>query len=153
MGDSLNQPIGIRQNNPGNIRVGESWLGSLPPRKGDAFCRFEAPVWGLRAMACLLRNYYRRHGLRTIRQVVARWAPSNENNVEAYVRSVAEHSGLPADTAMDFSSADVLRRIIPAMVRHENGRNPYTPELIDQAIVLSVNPVPAHRVQHLGSTS
>jgi hypothetical protein len=37
--------------------------------------------------------YQDKHGLRTIRQIVSRWAPPTENNTNAYVRAVAADTG------------------------------------------------------------
>lgn len=45
----------------------------------------------------------------TVRQIVAQWAPPNENNTSAYLQNVLAWTGLPAD-------APVLE-LLPALVR------------------------------------
>lgn len=46
-------PRGIRNNNPGNIRHGANWLGLNPNGRNidSAFCVFESPFFGIRALA------------------------------------------------------------------------------------------------------
>ncbi|MEK6397859.1 MAG: hypothetical protein V4734_07215, partial [Terriglobus sp.] len=36
----------------------------------------------------------------TVRQVITRWAPPNENDTEKYIRDVCSFSGLTADTVL-----------------------------------------------------
>src|SRR5574337_876096 len=79
---------GIRNNNPGNIRKSsEPWRGlaAAKDQKDPAFFTFETPEWGIRAMAVILRTYQTKYGLRTIRAIIGRWAPSAENDTDAYV--------------------------------------------------------------------
>ena len=77
-GDSIANrlPRGIRNRNPGNIRKsGDRWKGLAPLQSDPAFFIFETPLWGIRAMATILRNYQRRHGLKSLVQIIGRWAP------------------------------------------------------------------------------
>lgn len=135
----MTTPIGIRQHNPGNLEIGKKpWDGQLPPVNGDRFCRFSSPLMGIRALSLNTRNMYRRRGVKTIQGLIERHAPSNENNVAAYVASVAKRSGLPPDVPINLNSAEALERIIPAMIHHENGCQPYPPELIAEAVKLAM---------------
>ena len=101
---------GIRNNNPLNIRLSsDKWQGQvLPqsshsPKGGDggglsgegAFCQFYSIEWGWRAAFVILcRTYYGKYGLKTIRDLVSRWAPAKENNTEAYIRHVSDYTGI-----------------------------------------------------------
>jgi hypothetical protein len=135
----MSDPIGIRQNNPGNLELRAwRWSGQLPPQKGDRFCRFETPRAGIRAMALNVRNQKRNHGILTIQGLIDRYAPGVENNVTAYVQSVAKRSGLPPDVPINFDAAPTLEKIIPAMIHHENGRQPYPMELIKESVKLAM---------------
>ncbi len=63
----MNQrPRGIRNNNPGNIRHGENWQGLNPNSRSidAAFCVFNTPVAGIRALAKVLINYKKIYGLK-----------------------------------------------------------------------------------------
>ena len=45
--------------------------------------------WGYRAMFVLLHTYRVRHGCRTLREMISRYAPPMENHTENYIRAVA----------------------------------------------------------------
>ena len=132
-------PRGIRNNNPGNIRHGANWLGLNPNGRNidSAFCGFTAPVYGIRALAKVLVNYKRIHGLNTVRQIVSRYAPPNENQTTAYIQSVAKQLGVYPDTVIDIEERGVLTVFIKAVIRMENGIQPYSDELIQQGIELA----------------
>ena len=89
-------PRGIRNNNPGNIRWGADWQGLKKDGKSQdpSFCVFATPVWGIRALAKVLINYKRIHGLNTVRQIISRYAPPNENQTTAYVQTIARQLGV-----------------------------------------------------------
>ena len=114
---------GIRNNNPGNIRVSKSqWRGEVP--SCCAFEKFDSPVMGIRAMMRLLLNYQRRYKLKTIRNLINRWAPHTENNTAAYVDHVSKVAGFLPDTQIDLTDPLTLIEIAQAIVLHENGHPP-----------------------------
>ena len=134
-------PRGIRNNNPGNIRHGANWQGLNPDgRKIDsAFCVFIAPVYGIRALAKVLTNYKKIHNHNTVRQIISRYAPPNENQTAAYILSVARQLGVYPDTIIDIEERGVLTVFIKAVIRMENGIQPYSDEIIQQGIELCQN--------------
>lgn len=120
-------PRGIRNNNPGNIRyTGTEWRGLATPPSDGAFCIFTHPAFGIRALGMVLRNYNRYHGIRTIKRIIARFAPSSENNTAAYVQSVCKAAGFDDSLQLDLENEAVLLSLIKAIIKHENGRQPYT---------------------------
>lgn len=130
---------GIRNNNPGNIRWGDDWKGLVPvaQRTDKSFCQFITPEYGIRAMIIILRNYKRKHGLDTIEKIIHRWAPTNENDTQAYVNSVSKQTGIPADRAIDTTDSRVMIPLLEAIIKHENGLQPYGFEVFVRAIDLS----------------
>ncbi len=112
---------GLRNNNPGNIRLsGVRYKGETV--SGDkAFKTFESMPWGYRAMFVVLNTYQKKHGLLTIRQMIGRWAPPCENDTGAYVDAVARWSPVDADTPVASTDRDVMLPIVAAMSRVENG--------------------------------
>lgn len=132
-------PRGIRNHNPLNIRLNPAnrWQGRIAPERNTdgAFEQFESPVWGLRAGAVLIIAHYDRRGADTIRKLVSIWAPPSENDTEAYSAFVARESGFGADQKLDFHRAEHLRPVLIAMIRMENGQQPYTDAQIDAALV------------------
>lgn len=122
-------PRGIRNRNPFNIETGPRlWVGQV----GDdgRFCKFIDPHHGIRAGCVLLINYGRKYGLRTIQGIISRFAPSTENNTAAYVAAVSRDTHFPATKTLDTENIDVLVALASAIIRHENGYNPYDPETI-----------------------
>ena len=132
------QPRGIRNNNPGNIRWGENWKGLKKDGKEQdpSFCVFETPEYGIRALARLLQNYQRIHGLDTPRKIISRYAPPSENQTQAYIQSVAAQLGITPDGKVDLTEIGTLTVFIKAIIRHENGMQPYSNETIQKGIAL-----------------
>ena len=93
------EPRGIRNNNPLNIRrSGDKWQGLKVLQEDKAFFQFSEMKWGWRAAFRLLcHTYYNKYRLRTIRDIITRWAPPKENNTEAYIRSVTDRIGIGPD--------------------------------------------------------
>ncbi len=127
---------GIRNNNPGNIRHGSSqWQGMSAKQTDPEYIQFDDPVYGIRAMAKLLTNYQSRYGLDTISELIGRWAPPNENITSAYIAAVSKNIGVSADHKIDVVKS--LPQLVPAIIFHENGKQPYSSELIAEGIALA----------------
>ena len=123
-------PRGLRNNNPGNIRYGKFAQGQGAIGKDSGgFAIFQSAEDGLRALGELLRSYARR-GLNTVRGVINRWAPPTENDTGAYVGAVAKRLGVGEDQALNMSDPKVIAGLSAEITRHENGRNPFSPEAI-----------------------
>ena len=128
----MNVKRGIRNNNPGNIRHGDKWDGLAAVQSDTSFCVFQTPEYGIRAMARVLMNYQRRYGIETVRGIINRWAPPVENDTDAYVDHVAQVVGVDPDEALVV--AEVLPRLIPVIIKHENGQMPYSDKQIATGI-------------------
>ena len=139
---------GYLNNNPGNMdRSDPPWNGEIrnvADCQNDVqraelthgrFCVFADPVHGIRAMAKNLEAYYDRLGLRTIRQIINRWAPPNENNTEGYISRVAGNAGVGADDQIDIRNARVLGAIIDGIIRVECAGMPYEGDEIQQGML------------------
>ena len=117
------KPRGIRHNNPLNIRHSSSkWKGMARDQTDPSFVRFTSMAYGYRAAFVLLRTYRQKYGCNTIRKIISRWAPPNENNTETYIRHVSEWSGIEADKLIAGQDANAYIKIVAAMARMENGR-------------------------------
>lgn len=115
-------PRGLRNNNPGNIRRNsEVFHGEVNPSKDTAFKQFKSMAYGYRAVFKILSNYYRKYSLTTIRKMIGRWAPENENKTSAYVSLVSSYSGIGPDDPLSFDREQMIR-IVAGMSRVENGR-------------------------------
>lgn len=128
---------GERNNNPGNIREyrdDPKWQGERATDDDPEFEEFDSPEDGIRALAKVLLAYQRRHGIRTVRGLINRWAPPVENNTESYVEAVANAAGVLPDTQIDLESASTMLYIVKAIIKHENGRVSYKDEQIEDGI-------------------
>lgn len=118
-----NLPRGIRNANPGNLEWGDPWQGLVPRKqaKDPRFCVFESPAYGIRALARTLITYQDKHGIRTIREIIHRWAPTVENDTASYVHAVSQTAHIGPTARLDLHDYKTLRPIVEAIIRHENG--------------------------------
>ena len=142
----LMQPRGVRNNNPGNLRVSESnhwqgradWHQRTPEQRLErAFEVFVDPEHGIRALAITLVSYYDRHGLTNLRGLIGRWAPQAENDTAGYVLSVARRMSTDPSMPLDLHDYDVMRALVVAIIVHENGMQPYPDGVIDKALAMA----------------
>jgi ElaB/YqjD/DUF883 family membrane-anchored ribosome-binding protein len=125
----MTAPRGIRNNNPGNIRYVEGTTSLYEGCTGSdgAFCTFDTAHHGIRALCKLLLVYQDKHGLRTVRGCINRWAPPVENDTGAYVDVVAHALNVDPDDEIDLHRDFVLAGMALAIIQHENGQQPYAP--------------------------
>ncbi len=128
-------PRGVRNFNPGNVRSGDPWQG-LVGVDDLGFCIFIDAEHGIRAMARILQAYQSKHGLRTIRQMINRWAPSIENDTESYVSAVARACGASPDSPYTLTPSR-LTDLVKAIIHHENGGNYYSDDVIRAGVDLA----------------
>lgn len=131
-----NQTRGLRNNNPGNIRKsGTQWQGMASVQADPSFVTFTSPEYGIRAIARLLTTYYQ-SGLRTVEDMISRWAPPSENPTNAYIQNVAKAVGIAPDTPITNLSA-ALPGLVHGIITQENGLQPYSAALIQKGISLA----------------
>lgn len=116
------QPRGIRNNNPLNIRIGNTWLGERPNPTDQEFEEFVTMEYGLRAAFIILRRYIRRYKKNTISSIVSTWAPSSENNTLKYIDRVAQMTHLSPDDPIDYYDRDTMCKLVAAMAQVECGQ-------------------------------
>ena len=117
-----NLPRGYRNNNPCNIRISSnSWRGKVMPNTDGAFEQFESLEYGYRAALALLRGKgYIGKGLNTIRKIITKFAPANENNTQGYIAAVSKYTGIDPDQTISRYDKDKLINIVYAMSLVEN---------------------------------
>ena len=84
------------------------WLGQKG-RDAHGHAVFVSPEWSLRAGTLVLRSYYQRHGIKTIKGIVERFST---NNHEEYTKYLCSRLHLEPDEEFN-----VMRRM-PELVRH-----------------------------------
>lgn len=115
-------PRGLRNNNPGNIRRNSDVFQGENTSSDREFKQFKSMAYGYRAIFKILSNYYRNYKLDTIRKMIGRWAPENENDTEAYIKAVSDYAGIPADDPINVNDREQMIRIVAGMSKVENGR-------------------------------
>ena len=114
-------PRGIRNNNPLNIRIGNTWLGEVPNPTDSEFEQFVSVRYGLRAAFYILRRYIRRYGRNTPAKIIRAWAPANENNTQRYIEVVCKRSLIAPDEVIDYADKNTMVRLVKAMAFVECG--------------------------------
>lgn len=140
--------VGLRNNNYLNVKNGASrWLDSGGTESGTdsrGHAIFTDPAYGVRAGILLLRTYFFTHNLRTIAEILARWAPADDtvgslpgappNSPREYSETVARRMGISYNQRLDIFNADKsignvaqLRDLFFAMAAVEIGDDFKTP--------------------------
>lgn len=158
-----------KNKNPLNLRPlpgGEKWQGQVGIDRNSvtgAFCVFESNVMGVRAAVVNMRTYVRLLGVKTLKDVIYRWAPPpaggitgtagsavdgvDQNHTEAYLASVCRQTGLPANfdvtgiTSPESSAyfRGRLASIVRAMNVVEAGKSTITIEEAREGVDLALN--------------
>ena len=124
------KPRGIRNNNPLNIRRStDRWVGVREEQTDKSFVQFKSMAYGYRAAWRTLQSYYNRFCQQskafTVRNIIHRWAPPNENDTEAYIRTVLTLSGIGAQENLlppeNVDSYGRLSKMMAAMTCMECG--------------------------------
>lgn len=120
-------PMGVRNNNPLNIRAGIPWEGLAYEANG--FAVFQSPVFGFRAA---FRSYITKYdrGLNTVRKLITEWAPPSENDTAAYIKTVCDRTGYGPDDVIALKTWDVAKNVCYAQTIVENGG--FAPFTMDQ---------------------
>lgn len=117
------EPRGIRNCNPGNIRITkDQWKGLREVQTDKDFFQFTEMKWGYRALIRTLQNYRKRHDCWTIGDFIRRWAPPSENNTMAYIRTVCEKMGVPPAYVPNVDDKLSMCMMAAAISFVENGR-------------------------------
>ena len=125
---------GERNNNPGNIRISKiKWRGKITGTDTE-FETFESPEDGIRAIAKILLTYQDKYNLKTIQQMICRWAPPAENNTSAYVNAVCADCCEMSNVPVSLHDPVLLTKMVTAIIRHENGRVVYSNALIEKCV-------------------
>ena len=122
-------PLGVRNNNPGNLR---QW-GDMP-RDAKGYAMFATPEAGLAAAIKNLRAQQQVHGLSTIESIVSKWAPPSENNTAAYISDVVKRTGFGARQQLNLDDPATVAPLLSGIIRHEGNSAAYSDEMINKAV-------------------
>ncbi|EKT7900119.1 hypothetical protein ACT49M_000813 [Klebsiella oxytoca] len=152
---SADGPRGVRNNNPGNLEASSSnpWVGQTG--SDGRFAKFETPEHGIRALGRNLISY-QRQGIDTVGEIINRWAPPSDNNdTTAYIRAVCAQLGVTANQPLDASNPDTLQALCAAIIKHENGTQPYSPDQLSTGVsaALGLSQLPSSNKRYTGNAA
>ncbi|CRL60572.1 structural protein [Proteus vulgaris] len=127
---------GERNNNPGNIRHGSKWQGLSAEQTDKDFCQFISSEYGIRAIYKLLQTYQKKYGLNTIKTIINRYAPPNENNTIGYISRTSKEIGIEIDTPINTQLKNIIIPLAIAIVNIELGYQPYSEKVFEDAWLL-----------------
>lgn len=129
---------GVRNRNPGNIdyNAANQWQGQLNPDPAieKRFARFDTAENGIRALGKVLLTYQRKHGLKTVKAIISRWAPAAENDTAAYVRAVELSTGTRPGAEIDLAQTAVMAGFVKAIIHHENAGYTYPDSVLAEGV-------------------
>ena len=117
-------PRGIVNKNPGNIRKSkDEWVGEIDGND-ESFKTFQEMGYGIRALLVIFLRYQQKYHLKTIRGLINRYAPPNENETNTYVTNVAAILGIDPDKEIDLLTQPwILEKLARAVIIQENGKD------------------------------
>jgi hypothetical protein len=133
-------PIGLQNNNPGNIWNNPSvkYSNEIQPNISN-WKKFPSMAWGYRALIKNLQAYINT-GTDTITEITAKWAPQGHgsNNPEKYAVDVSNMVNVPQDSVIEANDIDTLMKISYAISQIEQGVKPNPNEIAEGAKLLGV---------------
>lgn len=152
---SADGPRGVRNNNPGNLEASSSnpWVGQTG--SDGRFAKFETPEHGIRALGRNLISY-QRQGIDTVGEIINRWAPPSDNNdTAAYIKAVCAQLGVTANQPLDASNPDTLQALCAAIIKHENGTQPYSSDQLSTGVsaALGLSQLPTSNKRYTGNAA
>lgn len=113
---------GLRNNNPGNLRLSKDKLQGLRAVQTDKeFFQFETMAHGYRALIRTLQNYRKLHKCQTIADFISRYAPKIENNTAGYIQRVCREMQVPTTYVPDVNDKATMCNFAAAISQVENG--------------------------------
>ncbi|MBW5406401.1 hypothetical protein ACISK3_07875 [Morganella morganii] len=128
---------GLRNKNPGNLRDANNKIG-LQGNGDDTMAVFASDRDGLAAMSRQLMLDAEK-GKNRIADYIEKYAPASENNTAEYIKSVSKQTGYDPYESLDMHNPDVLAKLMNAMIRVENGAQPFSYQDVWSGIDDSIN--------------
>ena len=130
--------LNYKNYNPLNIRATDTdWLGKTGSNKG--FEVFSNPEYGYRAAAKNLYTSNTKYNNRSVRDLITRWAPPNENNTEKYIDVVSTDLGVDPDADLGNleSNPELTKKLLKSMTKMEGANNNFNDKHIENGVALA----------------
>ena len=116
---------GVRNNNPGNLKITKDlWVGKIPLslNTDGGMEQFKEVKFGIRAMFIDILGDIRK-GKNTLRKLISEYAPPFENNTIAYINVVSKKLNISPDKVIKDVDYLFLHQLGRAIIDHENGKD------------------------------
>lgn len=134
-GQPGNLPRGLRNNNIGNIKMNSAnnWLGKIPAENNTdgTFEQFSAKKYGTRALLKLLKKYFLDYDLKTINQILSKWAPGSQQPGSYYVDFVSNGMQIYKDDLLQLQD---LKKLAVLIAYFENGQPATNLQEVNQVV-------------------
>ncbi|MFO5854168.1 hypothetical protein ACLBSO_29315, partial [Klebsiella pneumoniae] len=97
-----------------------------------------------------------RQGIDTVGEIINRWAPPSDNNdTAAYIKAVCAQLGVTANQPLDASNPDTLQALCAAIIKHENGSQPYSQDQLSTGVsaALGLSQLPTSNKRYTGNAA
>lgn len=141
--NSPHLPLGVRLNNPLNIRRSKSkWIGAVYDSKYN-FVKFEKPFYGWRAAVIIMAITYYNRGWNTPAKIISNWAPYTENDTGNYIAFVCKYADVKPNKVLPPLplAVETWTRFLIGMAKMEIGYRYVTETLIADLISAIYNVV------------
>ena len=128
-----NLPRGLRNNNPGNLRISNiNWKGKISNNQNTdkAFEQFSTIHYGIRAMITDVANDITIKKLNTLTKLINSYAPPTENDTINYINFVSKQTNLQPNQTINVTP-DIISKIVKSKILIENGANVINKNLPD----------------------
>ena len=130
--------VSLGGRNPMSIRQGnQNWegeTGTYSSKGSGDFVEYESPEYSFRAADKLLTNYSDLYGLNSVRGILNRYAPPEDNNpTEEYIDFVSTQAGIDPDQELDLNNPEIRSAILSPMAQFES-KTAISPAEIRKAI-------------------
>ena len=111
------------------------WQGQLPHNliEESRFCRFRSPEYGIRAIYKLLQTYQIKYGLNSVKAIINKYAPPNENSTANYINRAAADIGIGINDRLNTKDKKAGIALATAIVGVESGYQPYGSNVFEKA--------------------
>mmetsp|Transcript_68864 Transcript_68864/g.125891 ORF Transcript_68864/g.125891 Transcript_68864/m.125891 type:complete len:234 (+) Transcript_68864:1-702(+) len=124
---------GVRNNNPGNIRVSSvPWQGKVTG-SDSSFETFNSAENGIRALAKNTLTHFSR-GKDTVQKLISTHAPDSENPTSSFVNRVSNELNVSPNQKVNMRDANTLKAYVQAVIKQENKNYQYPEKVLNDAI-------------------
>ena len=107
---------------PKQLKTSDANLGNIRPTgSSTGFAQPTSKEQGIKDIDANLLAYGQKHGIDTLRGVISRWAPPNENDTNSYVDTVSKRLSLNPDQKIDLNDPAIRHLIGAGIMLQEKG--------------------------------